>query len=82
MIETSSSRELTVNEIEYFLGQSASVTLLSSDPMVHKLSHRYLEVRVYRVEVEDLFEPVVSMDEIDQYPTSTLMERLLQQFKI
>ncbi len=82
MIETSSSRELTVNEIECFLGQSASVTLLSSDPMVHKLSHRYLEVRVYRVEVEDLFKPVVSMDEIDQYPTSTLMERLLQQFKI
>lgn len=82
MIETSSSRELTVNEIEYFLGQSASVTLLSADPMVHKLSHRYLEVRIYRVEVEDLFEPVVSMDEIDQYPTSTLMERLLQQFKI
>jgi len=82
MIETSTSGELTVNEIEYFLGQSAAVTLLSADPMVHKLSHRHLEVRVYRVEVEDLFEPVVSMDEIDQYPTSTLMERLLQQFKI
>ena len=82
MIETSTSGELTVNEIEYFLGQSAAVTLLSEGPMVHKLSHRHLEVRVYRVEVEDLFEPVVSMDEIDQYPTSTLMERLLQQFKI
>ena len=82
MIETSTSGELTLNEIENFLGQSAAVTLLSEGPMVHKLSHRHLEVRVYRVEVEDLFEPVVSMDEIDQYPTSTLMERLLQQFKI
>jgi hypothetical protein len=71
-----------VNEIESFLGQSAEVTLLSDDPMVHKLSHRHLEVRVYRAEVKNLNQPVVSIDEINQYPTSTLMERLLQQFKI
>jgi len=58
------------------------VTLLSENPIVHKLSHRHLEVRVYRVEVKNLNQPVVSMDEIDQLPTSTLMERLLQQFKI
>ena len=81
-IESDDSSELTVNEIELFLGQSAKVTLLSEDPIVHKLSHRHLEVRVYRVEVKNLKQPVVSIDEIDQYPTSTLMERLLQQFKI
>jgi A/G-specific adenine glycosylase len=82
LIESDTSGELTVNEIESFVGQSAKVTLLSENPIVHKLSHRHLEVRVYRVEVKNLNEPVVSMDEIDQYPTSTLMERLLQQFKI
>ena len=82
MIETDTSVELTVNEIESFLGQRAEVTLLSDEPMVHKLSHRHLEVRVYRVEVKNLNHPVVSIDEINQYPTSTLMERLLQQFKI
>ena len=81
-IESDASSELTENEIELFLGQSAKVTLLSENPIVHKLSHRHLEVRVYRVEVKNLNHPVVSMDEIDQYPTSTLMERLLQQFKI
>jgi A/G-specific adenine glycosylase len=82
LIESDTSGELTVNEIESFLGQSAKVTLISKNPIVHKLSHRHLEVSVYRVEVENLKQPVVSMDEIDQYPTSTLMERLLQQFKI
>jgi len=82
LIESDTSGELTVNEIESFVGQSAKVTLLSENPIVHKLSHRHLEVRVYRVEVKNLNQPVISMDEIDQYPTSTLMERLLQQFKI
>ena len=82
LIESDTSVELTAIEIESFVGQSAKVTLLSENPIVHKLSHRHLEVRVYRVEVKNLDHPVVSMDEIDQYPTSTLMERLLQQFKI
>ena len=82
MIESNASSELSDDEIASFFDQKVEVVLLNEDPIIHKLSHQHLVVRAYRVVVDVLDDPVISIDEIDRYPTSTLIERLLQQFKI
>lgn len=65
-------------EFQSIVPENAKISLLNTNPIIHKLSHQYLYTHFWKIEIATFSRAKVSLNEISKYPVPVLIANFLE----